>query len=467
MAWFDFILALFGHKPPKPQQPSTPPPRNYSVVVQPKTATVTLKPNGDRPIATMTAVLTTAVPPQYLDDYYLFTVPADVPPWGAELEVSAPGYVTNRHDVLMTPQSSAFQPVILVAEAPPHTDLVSGESGRLRREGRDFVGDAGLWRAQGFSSFWMLKLLLEGKDIGSAFDIALHYPCNNIRVFGMLNWDDAKFGPHINSNYYECVEQLLQQAADRNVRIEFECLADAQNLSSDVQREHLRRMAEFEVKYWNLLPSLGNEITKNGIDPSIFSFPTGLFSKGSPTGDDWPPTPPWRWSEFHPGRTSDWPRKLKSAREVEDQLGVPCINTEIMGADETPEVNRRSNTVYEFYEAGVIASLSSCGSTFFCQAGLRSLPLGPVQHQCAVAFYEGMLLIPISVRRWSYTRGGLSECPVEHRDDQAIRTFVQYNGAEAWGIATQPSNGWSLRPVSGWRVAETFGEKGNVFHLVR
>ena len=112
MSWIDDLLErLLPRRPTVPTIPAIPS-RFYSIVVDPKDARVTLVANGDRDLGTFVAAAVDA--PSGLDDYQMFEIPADVPPWGARLTVSADGYQTysEETDVLLK-SGGAMQPVQL------------------------------------------------------------------------------------------------------------------------------------------------------------------------------------------------------------------------------------------------------------------------------------------------------------------------------------------------------------------
>jgi hypothetical protein len=74
-----------------------------------------------------------------------------------------------------------------------------------------------------------------------------------------------------------------------------------------------------------------------------------------------------------------------------------------------------------------------------------------------------MAAIPSEAQTWRYTRGLLSDSPLEHDDALALRTFCHYTG-DAWCVVIRPTVAWTLRARGGWRAT---GPRGTVLRLTR
>jgi hypothetical protein len=374
-------------------------------------------------------------------------------------------------------EALGFEPLIVVYfplpagdTEVPHFTLTrifpyGGEAGRLQLDGRHFrTADGALWLAKGSSDFTLFQRFHDGEDILPILRQRIAAGANHVRVFSMLRWDDVTFTPADWPDYYTTLDRFFAYLGRAGLRCELVLLADS-TMPLPHQRAHVDTTVAIARSHWNVLLELTNEVghPSNAVDVSRFNWPRDvLISQGSGLADAMPPVPGWSYLSFHPGRSADWPRKLKSARELEDAYGKPCANNEPMGAAEVPETGRRSTNVHDFYDAGVVAALHCTGATFHSQAGLRSELWGPVQEACARAFYQGLTAVPVEARTWTYTRGGLAECPVDY--DHCSRVFVQYTQNEAWGIAVQPDPKWTLR-VKWGRVIERTGGRDHVFRL--
>ena len=118
---------------------------------------------------------------------------------------------------------------------------------------------------------------------------------------------------------------------------------------------------------------------------------------------------------------------------------VPIVADEPIGAAEQAIGGKRSATPSDFRDYARVCSLFGAGGTFHFDAGMRGEvpPEDSIQQACAAAFAEGLSdAIPLDAPRWQYTRGGLSDCPLEHSDATALRTFA---GASAEQEGPRPS----------------------------
>ncbi len=88
---------------------------------------------------------------------------------------------------------------------------------------------------------------------------------------------------------------------------------------------------------------------------------------------------------------------------------------------------------------------------------------------------------PADAQLGTYTRGALSDCPVEHRDryadnndgDQEVdpggtrRTYAMRVGDRCTVVVNDPGPQWRPVGVNGWRVVAQRGPYGFVVDLVR
>lgn len=335
----------------------------------------------------------------------------------------------------------------------------------LTNDGRNLVTENGLYRYKGWTDFSLLKLIRDGVDIIPLLQDRVKYGANEVRVLCSMAWDGWQYIP--GSDEFEVLAHLADACLSQGLFVEIIPFTGTNLQDTAAKRqEYWLRMVDFARNRKNVNLELINEydVGKN-IDTNEFVFPERVrASHGSGGGDSDPVKPFWNRSTFHPGRANDWPRKMKSAREYDDMGNVPCLVNEPMGADETFQPGRRDNDPNNFFDAGAVAALQINGALFHSQSGLRSEYPGPVQQQCAKAFFEGLGSIPVEARTWRYTRGGLNDCPVEHVDTSYSRLFVQYSDREAWGVAVQPTAAWQLKALRG-TVDNRVGNRGNVFHI--
>lgn len=164
--------------------------------------------------------------------------------------------------------------------------------------------------------------------------------------------------------------------------------------SVDKQRSFLTRCADQFNNEKNVIPSLGNELSKNGIKASDFGRPTSnnYWSRGSEVGDEPPPRPGWDWNEFHPRR--DWPKVIWGCddswyvkegihNDVVIDSPMPCICTEPIGFWDRDIPNHRSSDPNLARAIGGNARYSARGVNFMSQEGLRCEDWTPRTRECA------------------------------------------------------------------------------------
>jgi len=179
--------------------------------------------------------------------------------------------------------------------------------------------------------------------------------------------------------------------------------ADAQVIMPAVSTQvyFLARCANEFAGEDNVLPSLGNELSKNGINPANFSRPEGNYwSRGSEVSDTAPYRPGWDWKEWHPRR--DWPKILfgnddawyvkegiDSGFNVLDRA-MPCIITEPIGFWDRDIPNRRSSDPNLARVIGGTARYFARGVNFHSEEGLKSQPWTPNTKQCCEVMFKAM-----------------------------------------------------------------------------
>lgn len=309
----------------------------------------------------------------------------------------------------------------------------------------------------------IIYLLRERKAFGA----------NGVHVIGMCGFDGHTFSPDSWPNYYSALDAFFGLLSREGLYCEFVPLTGARTLypGHDRQVLHAERCYEIARRHPHVLLELTNEYDHSfevGLDVENFTQPAGLlWSRGSGTGDHDPAIPYGTHATFHPGRSDEWPRKMKTAMEYP----VACANNEPMGGGEVDEPGRRSTNVEDFYDAGACAALTSAGATFMSEAGKWSEPFGLVQRRCAEAFFAGLNVIPAGVGDWTYAKSVPGGFCLEAHDndgtpDSALRTFGMLRGNDQWCVVVRPGPTWKAKPINGWRIVETFG-RGNVLRMTR
>lgn len=200
------------------------------------------------------------------------------------------------------------------------------------------------------------------------------------------------------------------------------------------------------------------------VDPNALG--NRLASHGSTIQDGGYLSPPWYVADYHPARNGDdWPRKPghNAWEDVAAKLNIPCCASEIRRPDED------GFRPHKFYEAAAGAALQCAGITFHSQSGKLARPLLSQERACAEAFVAGAKDVPLGYRTGSYTRGGLTESPIEWASDWPGRAHAKIVGGRACVTITgsDPSAWANVMGRDGWKIDARRGEFGQVVLLSR
>lgn len=140
----------------------------------------------------------------------------------------------------------------------------------------------------------------------------------------------------------------------------------------------------------NIFLELGNEVSKNGVDPKNFSKPEGIiYSAGSEVSD----TAPDVFADYFGwhGRR-DWPKlaNVEDMYEVSIKHHCVAVHDEPIGAAEFDQEGRRTTSAKAMAAIASNSVRLGAGATFHSEAGLRSELWGPIQEDCAHAFYHAI-----------------------------------------------------------------------------
>lgn len=352
--------------------------------------------------------------------------------------------------------------------APPQTG-----TGNLRISGKLFYTPGGsLYRWKSCTDFLLLKRYYDGENIVPILADRAAAGATMVRVLGMCV-NIASFNPLDYPNYLVDLPGFAQLLAANGFDVEFTVFADAQALTgfdtAAEQQVWLQQVRDALITEPNVVLELVNEGFKNGVNYKNHTRPTGILScaDSDQKPDDYPAVPPWDYATLHTPRDAEWPRKAKNAMEVADILGRPAVNDEPIGADEVSIAGSRSNVPNDFYDYAAVSMLLAAGATFHSQDGITSVPFRPVTLTCANSFYAGLNVIPATIVLGTYTRGPLSDCPIQHDDALALRTFARYTANNAVCVVVRPQPGWVAIPVAPWVIASQTGPDGRVVFLTR
>jgi hypothetical protein len=365
-----------------------------------------------------------------------------------------------------------------------------------------FADDGTPWRWKGWTSFFLYKLYLEGKDIRPLLQEAADAGANVVRVFGMSRYMDGgvidtppgytgrledlpqdpnkQFWPqNYGAAYYDDIEPFFDLCASFGLRVEFVVFADAQAIMPDPfdQQTHLDMVVEILRELPNAFLEVCNEAhLGNGVDvsqiqpddPEDLLWATGDYDVeriDRPDGHgDWildprPDMPVGRYVTYHGARSAMWPSEAPKEghfyydgwetinhdgnRSRGQACGVPCVNDETKAASHVG-ANRWGDERYtdwrEAEEAGAGFALSSAGGTFHSENGCLSKPLTDTELACGKAMLAAMDFYPADATNVSY----------EHdRTPGHVLLNVPQLGPETWAAGesvsrTHGTTAWAL-----------------------
>lgn len=239
------------------------------------------------------------------------------------------------------------------------------------------------WYWKGATDFLLLKLELDGQDIGPILDQRQAAGANLVRVFSMC-WNIARFNPATyGEQYWNAVDNLLTKLAARGMYAEITVFADAQLVMPGLaaQQAHWQRFKQFAERHPFLELVNENSHAGNGINTDAFPFLDGILcSHGSGQTDEHPIEPFWNYVTYHPRRDG-----IKAATNYDSQ--------EFESADHDrswiPDEGAKTTDVRLATFMGMHARISG-GGTFHSQAGVTSQLWNDAELAAATAFYRGI-----------------------------------------------------------------------------
>lgn len=250
------------------------------------------------------------------------------------------------------------------------------------------------------------RSLVDGESINEGLKVAYDLGSRIVVTLMMANYIKHFYPNDYGWRYFGHIKPFAKAVNDLGFYWNPIVFADAKIIMPGVgdQQAFLSQIANEFNGEPNVIVSLGNELQKNGIDPSNFNRPatSNLWSRGSNVGDTAPFTPGWDYKEWHPRR--DWPKVLwgnddmwyvkegiTGSGQILDQP-KPGICGEPIGFWSQDVFNRRSSDPNLARVIGGTSVYNGNGGNFMSEEGLKFSPVSWSDRtkQCAVAFYEGL-----------------------------------------------------------------------------
>lgn len=410
-------------------------------------------------------------------DYTLYINYSDVNPAYDQQTV----YVTAGeyyNDIRVVLNNTVAPPVPVPPPGPaPILDPIRVDGLRMvRSDGSTFV-------YKGFTDFLLYQKYLAGDNLDAILHERIAVGANTLRVLGMVT-SFSHFHPQEHGDYYDRLKPFADYVGSFGLRVEFVVFADAQIIMPQFADEtaHIDRVVAALHDVSNVFIEVCNEPFKNipgGADTATvlarhiqgrgLLVASGNYDFPAP-GD---PTPPSAdYITFHPERKPEWPRTSKDAFDFREVYHKPVISDEPMGCAEIASESR-SNVPADFAYFAATAALEGAGSTFHAEDGIYSRLLGPIQRECAVAFFSAMDWVPVDAQLAPYQRGeefggpGIGNMPMDHTDVLALRTFCKQVAGVEYCVAIRPAVNWTATARDGWRILDQSGPRGALIRLVK
>lgn len=368
---------------------------------------------------------------------------------------------------------------------PPLARLYSSLDGAFRVEGTNQVHK---W--QSLTSFRLYEWWRKERARARRWaEFAADLGANTLRVLDGATWMAHTY----DEAYYSDFPAFVAWVTGEGFRLDWVVCCDGQVL--------LPTQAQQEAHVEKFKPALRsspgcflsfNEPWKNGVNPQLWTAPAGVLAcKGAPNLDAVTAgmsdaeaaeilyAPRWGYAEVHSPRDDEWPRKVgKTAWELQHGnprdpvtnwpgfLGYrgPVVENEPKGIGSAPG---RTQSASDCFDAAACGHLLCAGSTIHGDFGINcEVPTGK-DLQCAEAWAAGWDAIPADAQLGAYTRGGLGDCPVDHDDSKALRTFAMIQGNRAVVVVVRKAYAGPPVGRQGWRVVETRGPNHQVALLQR
>lgn len=344
----------------------------------------------------------------------------------------------------------------------------AGISGRLRRDGRFYVNDGGMYRPVWASALYALA---PGKPMLPFLDAVAGLGFGGVRTFcGQLE-QVGQTAERARAS----LPALLDATQARGVYLEATLCTNTTGWSKDRIREHVRACAEIIGPYEHVIVEIGNELRHESQSDDLADvqflrelrgyFPFDrLVAYGASDNDESTEFGDSDYVTIHLDRGRDtWNqvRRVKELMGVSEAVGKPFMNNEPIGAAEPGTPGQRWSDPAPFFGLGALNRLFDGGGIFHFQDGLDvHVPIGARQIACAQAFLRGWRAVHACVgdARLSYQNsnihGGWSGSPAQSFDEsRAVRTYAGVAGGVG-AIVVVGGNECGLQVGAGWSVSD-------------
>jgi hypothetical protein len=303
---------------------------------------------------------------------------------------------------------------------------------------------------------------------------------NGVRIFaGALSWAGQSA-----EAARAALPKVLQAAADRGLYVEVTCLTDTGAAPFD-KVAHLTEIAAIVKGMPHVIIELANEFehpTQDSQvhDPGFLRKQVALFAAGghpvaigAPAEDEPDPSGRWKgvggqYGTAHLDRGRDKWNQVRRVREIEQCSSVgsfPVLNNEPIGAAEPGTPGQRRNDPEFFFTLGALNRLFEVGGVFHFQDGLNcTLPVGPVQQQCAAAFIRGSHAMDSVPQRLTFKNATWADSPIGGAafEKTVVRAYSGVAGNVGFTVLVGLTGDPGLKFANGWQQVKVVDEMPGV-----
>jgi len=252
------------------------------------------------------------------------------------------------------------------------------------------------------SDFNALGRFVNGENLVDIRDQRRLLGYNFIRVFTAYSVNGiGRLIP--NDMMYRAIPEFLQYYAEAGIYVELVAFTGPYTelfANQEEMKEHWRKLVDICDKESNVLLERINEHDNSANLGSPDNLPRPLVtiaSNGSACADARPKQPAWNYCCYHSNNLNEWWRKVgHNAMEFANICNHPCLS------NENTRFPDRDNNVVHAYDAARGAALLCAGSCFHSIHGKSSELWDGRELECAIAWAEGALSVPLEFQRGNY-----------------------------------------------------------------
>lgn len=373
------------------------------------------------------------------------------------------------------------------------------------RDGGFWAGDQA-WKYHGVTAFSAVYDVRQGnwEKLHRYLNWTQSIGANTWRVFCTWRNLNLRIDDHTIPALVALVDWLNERGTAVHVVTLCDQTSDSPVLISRAEQDAFVQSVDLALANKRTLGELVNEDHKNGRIAARFPrtwLQNMPWTRSAPYYTELPTVPGeyLDWTTSHTPRDEEWPRKAKELLDI-SRLGwpievrqpdgtmkkvgdffpthLPAVAGEPINMDEAGRASNYGDylAVCDLYGAGGclhggFASLPQARDAGhvtdlqYCNAPEPGSLGWQVGEEVKRVWTSGMIDADLAVTG-RYVRGPWTDCPLEHSDALALRTFAMIapDDRRAVAVVVRPEPEWEAKTTNGWRI---IGAAGNVYRLER